>query len=99
MKTSRRRLSAGPERPLNPNDGDLWFDTIAGRLQRWTAERWHVGTAADYAELGLVDLRAGLQTDEGVYARYGAEYLRCGPAHLTPETCAAIERHLNRRSA
>lgn len=35
--------------------------------------------------------------DAGIYDRWGREYRARGPAHLSPEVCEAIERHLFRQ--
>jgi hypothetical protein len=43
----------------------------------------------------MPDGKTSTDEDAAIFARYGAWYMRCGPAHLTPETCAAIERHLD----
>lgn len=38
------------------------------------------------------------EADAGVYRQWG-DYYRKGPAHLTADVCAAIERHLSQNSA
>ena len=44
----------------------------------------------------FVALRKAMD-DKEIAAKYGRYYREVGPAHLSPEICAAIERDLERR--